>query len=116
MFEVYVRQAFGTSTSARRVSDHGGVEPRWRRDGKELFYLDANQGLMAVNVRTTPTFETESPTALFKADLTNWPVGIKHRNQYDVAPDGQRFLINAPAGGSPKPLTILVNWPSSLPR
>jgi hypothetical protein len=42
--------------------------------------------------------------------------GITGRNQYDVSADGQHFLINAPAPGSSKPITIIVNWPAALPR
>ena len=82
----------------------------WRRDGRELFYLGGRpRKLMAVDVRAVgATFEAGVPRALFEADLDP---RRNIRNRYVPSPDGQRFLIIAPAGqASPTPLTVVLNW------
>jgi Tol biopolymer transport system component len=114
-FEVYVRPFHGTSDSKWQISSDGGIEPKWRRDGKELFYLSSNHRLMAVRIRVTPTFKADPPTALFETAALGTHLAIIGRNQYDIAPDGKRFLISAPARGSSKPITVVVNWPATLP-
>lgn len=82
----------------------GGVEPGWRRDGKELFYLAADQQLMAVPVKPGGSFDRGAPKALFRtrADGTGG-LGIVGRNQYAVTPDGRRFLLNQPPLDTPSP-------------
>ena len=104
--EVYVMD-FPKPTAKWKVSTAGGSEPRWRSDGRELFYL-AGRKLMAVDVRAAgATLEAGVPRALFEADLS--PVAGRHR--YVVSPDGQRFLIIAPAEqAGPTPLTVVLNW------
>ena len=90
-----------------RVSGEGGANPKWRRDGRELFYLSAD-GIMAVDVDlrgTEPVFGT--PHALFSASMAR--VGVQ--SWYDVTPDGQQFLINAMRDTlGPVPFTIISNW------
>src|SRR5262249_7497139 len=80
----------------RRVSVDGGAEPRWRRDGHELFYLASDGKLMAVPVNSGAAFEFDKAIALFQTPLS---VGSRPSPtfRYDVMPDGQRFLIIAPA-------------------
>jgi hypothetical protein len=74
---------------------------------------------MRVSVRAGSDFNAASPVPLFETRMVS-PIGsstgITGRNQYDVSADGQRFLINAPAAGSSKPITVVVNWPAALPR
>ena len=72
-----------------QVSTAGGGSPRWRRDGKELFFLSADNKIMAVPVRLGPTFQADAPTALFS---------VRPDSLYDVSADGQRFLVNNPSG------------------
>jgi Tol biopolymer transport system component len=88
-----------------QVSTSGGMEPHWRRDGKELFYI-AGQKLMAVEVKgDAGVFEVASPKSLFEVRLEN----IVRRSRYQVATNGQRFLINVPVQAS-SPFTVAVNW------
>lgn len=74
-----------------RVSNGGGVMPRWRRDGKELFYISPDSQMMAVDVTTNPVFKSGNPHALFQTDIVD--TGIRTGTlSWDIAPDG-RFLI-----------------------
>lgn len=114
--EVYV-QSFPANSSTGgkwRVSSGGGLEPRWRRDGKELFYLSGRK-LMAVDVSTTPTFKLGVPKVLFEAPF--WPGGGTTSRHYSVTADGQKFLINASveAQGS-SPITVVMNWATALDK
>jgi serine/threonine protein kinase len=100
-----------------------GNQPRWQRDGKELFYVSTDSKLMAVDVTTNPTFKAGTPKALFPASI--WGGGtIQNVTRYDVTADGKRFLINALAtetvrtGSAPPPIVkelraISGNWASS---
>jgi hypothetical protein len=107
--EVYVMD-FPKPTGKWKVSTEGGAEPQWRRDGRELFYLGGRpRKLMAVDVRAVgATFQAGVPRALFEANLDP---RTNVRNRYVVSPDGQRFLIIAPAEqAAPTPLTVVLNW------
>jgi Tol biopolymer transport system component len=113
--EVYVQPFPRTAAAKWQISAHGGVEPKWRRDGKELFYLGPDNRLMAVRIRTQPRFEADPPVPLFETpDVSGNTLGLG--NKFDAAPDGQRFLFNAPAGGPSKPITVVVNWAATLPH
>jgi Tol biopolymer transport system component len=115
--QVFVRPFPNTGAQTWKISDRGGLEPKWRRDGKELFYLGADRRLMAVTVRTAPTFEHDTPRALFETGAAGSRLGtVAGRNQYDVAPDGKRFLINMPGRESSRPITVVLNWPAMLSR
>ena len=110
--EVYVRTRSG-SGGKYQVSVQGGSDARWSHDGKELFYLSLRGDLMVVDVTTTPSFRTGIPRRLFQAEP---PRGMEGP-QYDVTPDGQRFLVWAPARGTAlPPTTVIVNWTSGLER
>lgn len=112
--EVYVR-AFPAGTSGdRQVSLHGGIEPQWRADGRELFFIGADRKLMAVSVSTSGPFQAGTPTALFATQLEpSGRFGIVGRTQYLVSADGQKFLLDQPRSGG-IPLTVLINWLASL--
>lgn len=105
--EVYV-QDFPKPTGKWKVSTEGGAEPRWRRDGRELFYI-AGRKLMAADVRTdAASFHAGAPRVLFEANLDP---RTAIRNRYVVSPDGQRFLIITSAEqADTAPLTVVVNW------
>ena len=97
------------------VSTGGGIFPRWRADGREIFYLDPSNTLMAAAVGGAGSgFEVLSVTRLFEAGA----VSTSRRSMYVVSRDGQRFLINSlseqPAS-SPL-LSLVVNWPALLQR
>lgn len=101
--EVYVA-AFPGAGGKRQISTAGGSFPRWRRDGREIFYLDPTNRLMAATVNGQGArFEVASVTALFETrSLGNSP--------YDVSPDGQRFLIiSASDAASAAGITVVVN-------
>jgi dipeptidyl aminopeptidase/acylaminoacyl peptidase len=89
--QVYV-QAFPMQSGRIPISIGGGMQPRWRRDGKELFYLAPDRKLMAVTVTAGATFEVDSPRPLFQTTLE--PAAF--RQTYDVSADGNRFLLNTP--------------------
>ena len=91
--EVYV-QSFPKSGGNWQVSTAGGREPHWRKDGKELFYLEGNK-LMAVEVKTDmPAFEAGARKALFEM-----PLGANdERNRYQVAAKGERFSGSLTSG------------------
>jgi Tol biopolymer transport system component len=110
--EIYV-QTFPQQTGKWQISPSGGAEPFWRRDGKELFYLTADNQLMAVPVNTdAASFQPGIPKPLFQSQLVsiaNW------RNTYAPSPDGQRFLMLTPEDqAKPEPITVVVNWPALL--
>jgi Tol biopolymer transport system component len=104
--EVYVRP-FQGSGGSWRISTDGGSAPRWRRDGKELFYVSGGK-LMAVAVKASQTsFEPGVPRLLFeKSGISN----------YDVSRDGQQFLIAVPVESSPEPITVVLNWTADVKR
>jgi Tol biopolymer transport system component len=111
--EVYVRP-FPAADRKWRISTNGGAQAKWRRDGRELFYLEPSGKLMAVSVKTGPsTFEAGTPTELFDTHITG--SFIDRRNQYAVTKDGQRFLLNISAEDErPAPITVVMNGASLL--
>jgi Tol biopolymer transport system component len=112
-WEVYVAR-FPDFTSSRRVSVAGGVQPKWRGDGKELFYLAADAAMMSVAVAAGAEFAAERPVTLFATGIDPNP----NLPQYGVTPDGQRFI--GLDGGRPQRevFTVLLNWltPENLAR
>jgi dipeptidyl aminopeptidase/acylaminoacyl peptidase len=106
-YEVYV-QSFPKGGGKRQVSIGGGNHPRWRRDGRELFYYAADGKLMATPVRSGEGFELGAPVSLF--EFRAGTLGAIFA-AYAVTGDGQRFLINALVETEPNaPLTVVVNW------
>ena len=111
-FEIYL-QPFPGPGPKLRISTSGGAEVRWRRDGKELFYVALDGQLMAVPIRLPgagSTVQAGAPMPLF---LTHMPRAVDHLDgqQYVVSPDGQRFLINTiPIEQSTPPIGVILNW------
>ena len=109
--EVYV-QPFPGPGGKRQISNAGGASPRWRRDGRELFYLSPDAKLMAVPIRPQgPMMETGAPVPLFQTRLSGALGGIAGnvRPQYDVAADG-RFLMSITTEETISPITVILNW------
>jgi eukaryotic-like serine/threonine-protein kinase len=107
-WEVYVT-SFPGAAGKWQVSRGGGSEPRWRGDGKEMFYIAPNGMLMAVAVNAESQFVTGTPAALFQVH-GRAPISSTDLFTYDVAKDGKRFLVNRYV--KPEhvaPLTILLN-------
>jgi len=98
------------------VSSGGGYQPRWRRDGKELFYFTEEGRLMSVEVAPGAAFHASAPKFLFQAPIFGG--GATTGNHYwDVSPDGQRFLINSYGGGSAAAsITVVLNWQAELKK
>jgi WD40 repeat protein len=108
--EVYVRSfaegSVGAKASTWPVSTAGGFWPRWRRDGKEIFFNAPDGKLMAIPVKTGSTFEAGIPVMLFDTHDNN-PLDFG----FDVRPDGKRFLISGVFGGdAARPVNICTNW------
>ena len=108
--EVYIT-AFPGGGAKWQVSTNGGTAPKWRRDGKELFFLDAADNIVAVDVNASGNaVRLGAPHALFQA------VGIQREyGPFDLTGDGKKFLLNS---GNLKegsdPLTLVLNWPAEL--
>jgi eukaryotic-like serine/threonine-protein kinase len=114
-WEIYV-SPFPSANNKWQVSSAGGQEPRWRQDGKELFYLSADGKMMAVAVKTGASFEGSSPVALFQTHRRQ-PVSLLDVFSYDVSGDGQRFLILTKVDeANAAPLSILLNWASQMEK
>jgi hypothetical protein len=111
-YDVYVRP-FPSGAAKWRISSGGGIEPVWRRDGRELFYLAADLSLMSVEVQTTDMFKAAPPVRLFQTRLSTVLNTAYTRNQYAVSGDGQRLLLCEPAVTF-APITVIVNWTARL--
>jgi Tol biopolymer transport system component len=109
-WEVYVAR-FPDLTERRQVSSAGGVQPRWRRDGRELFYLSLDGAVMAAGVNATDGL-ISAPRTLFQTHVSPSP----NVPQYDVTADGERFLVVEPARSGGEPVTFVLNWTSGLAR
>jgi Tol biopolymer transport system component len=108
--EVYV-QRFPALGEKRIVSIGGGVEPMWRKDGKELFYLSPDYSIVSVPFDATDPPNIGEPKPLFRVPVNT----SSTRNHYVVSPDGQRFLINVEDQSSYlSPVTVMVNWIQGL--
>jgi len=112
--EVYV-QPFPASGAKWQISTAGGVQPRWRGDGKELFFLATDRKLMVVTVQARASFEASVPRALFETRAAG--LSSPSSNLYDPSLDGRRFLfITSTEGSAATPLTVVVNWREGLKR
>jgi Tol biopolymer transport system component len=114
-WEVYV-SPFPSGNGKWQVSTGGGEEPRWRQDGKELFYLSAEGKMMAVAITASARFEAGSPIALFQPHRRQ-PDSSQDVFSYDVSRDGQRFLFNTKVDEiNAAPLSITLNWASEMEK
>ena len=114
--EIYVREFSSSSAQGSwdsegkwLISKGGGTGPRWRGDGKELFYVASDGKLMSVDIRAKPVFEAGAPRPLFQL-----PVGFIG---VEVAADGRRFLVAVPVAQSASvPFTVVLNWQKILKK
>ena len=91
------------------ISKGGGSYPRWRGDGKELFYVASGGTLTSVDISAEPVFQAGAPRPLFQ--LPPDFIGS------EVTPDGRRFLIGVPVAQSASvPFTVLLNWQATLKK
>jgi serine/threonine protein kinase len=115
--EVYVQPFPVPSGGKWVVSNGGGSQPRWSRDGKELFYFAPDRMLMQVSVTATGgTFQPGVPKPLFRAAIlggTGAAPGMAWR--WDISPDGKRFLMDtALEESTATPVTVVLNWQSAV--
>ena len=110
-FEVYVRPYPGPDRK-KQVSTQGGTHPKWNRNGKELFYRVGNK-MMVVDVSTSPDLTLSQPRVLFEQ---RYAFGSAQTiPNYDVSPDGQRFIMVKDDSASGR-LNIVLNWFEELKR
>ena len=113
--EIYV-SPFPNANSKWQVSNSGGQEPRWRQDGKELFYLGGDGKMMSVTVTADATFAAGTPAALFQTHRRQ-PISNEDVFSYDVSADGQRFLIATKVDdANAAPLSVMLNWASAMEK
>jgi serine/threonine-protein kinase len=104
--EVYVRPYPGPGGQTT-VSTEGGVEPIWAPDGRRLFYRNADR-MMVVSVETEPTFSVSKPVILFEG---RYEQGVAGNLSYDLAPEGDRFLMIQPLGNRKmESFRVVLNW------
>src|SRR5262245_49146380 len=112
--EIYL-QSFPEGGGKRQVSTGGGFGPRWRKNGRELFYYSVDGKLMAAQVRIGESFEMGGPVSLFEfraGGISGAPFA-----PYAVTADGQRFLITEIVDTEPNaPLTVMTNWTAGVKK
>ena len=107
-YEIYIRPFPNVDDGRWQISTGGGTRPLWAPDGDELFYLSSGGELIAVPVQTRPTFSAGRPVLVLKRQYS---VGGSSGPSYDIAPDGQRFLmIKADDSAQPPKLVLVQNW------
>jgi eukaryotic-like serine/threonine-protein kinase len=112
-FEIYV-QPFPGPGGKFQISATGGAQPRWDKNGREVFYVSLDGRMMAAPVKLSPdgqSLETGTPAALFPVRIAGGPLPGSFKQQYAVSSDGQRFLVNLAADeGVSSPITLILNW------
>ena len=120
--EIYVREflydsgSVSPSGASVKVSEGGGLGPRWNHDGTELYYCTEDGKVLAVTVETETVFKKGEPRILFE----DFPYFLTPSSQarfpvWDVHPDGKQFLIlQTPLGYSPAPFNVILNWTKAL--
>ncbi len=114
--EIHV-QPFPVSSgggSKIQISRDGGNQPRWRRDGKELFYVSLDGKIMAVDVSGEREFKAGVPKFLFQAPIYRDDAALNSFH-WDVTADGKRFLVDTVAASS-EPLTVVLNWTAGVKK
>jgi serine/threonine protein kinase/Tol biopolymer transport system component len=121
-YEVYV-QAFPKAAGKQLVSAGGGIYPRWRRDGRELYYVTPDNKLMAVAMHSNAADSAPNfgePTVLFATRMVIGgnvgTTGVLSKAQYDIAPDGRILMLVMAEDTPTSPMNIVLNWPAALRR
>jgi hypothetical protein len=115
-FEIYV-ESYPRGSQKEQISTKGGTQPRWRRDGKELYYISPDLKMMAVDVTPGDRLTFGQPKELFQTRISLGGTLAFRMLRYDVTRDGKRFLINSEREGfeplSPL-ITVVLNWTAAL--
>jgi serine/threonine protein kinase/Tol biopolymer transport system component len=110
--EVFV-EPLPPSGTRWQVSTNGGAEPHWRGDGRELFYLSPDGGLMSVELPPGPKFRPQVPRLLFRVSVSE----IAAPSDFTVSRDGRHIVINTLVGDpATPPIHVIVNWTHLLER
>jgi Tol biopolymer transport system component len=115
-FQIVVQTFPDPNGGKWQISGEGGVEPKWRRDGKELYYLALDGKMMAVPITAAASFNAGKPATLFQTSLAMTRNNPARDRRYDVAPDGRFLMVVPMPGGAPLPTTVLVNWEAALKK
>ncbi len=109
--EVYIRPVVGTAAGGQRqVSTNGGVFPRWRHDGRELYYLAPSAAMMGTPIAIVGTSVVPgTPVTLFPTRIVGGGADRGLGRNYDVTRDG-RFLINTELREATAPITLIQHW------
>jgi serine/threonine-protein kinase len=114
-YEIYVQPYPGPGGKSQ-ISTDGGTEPVWNPNGRELFYRSGDK-MMAVDIATQPSFTAGKPRILFEGQYVPTPATFPN---YDVSPDGQRFLMLKPSDQEqavgPTQINVVLNWFEELKR
>ena len=94
----------------KQVSVAGGAQPRWRGDGRELFFIDLEGKMMSLSVQSGSPPKVGVPRKLFDTGLVPDPTV----NQYAVTDNGQKFLVLEPRKGFLETYSVVLNWPATL--
>jgi serine/threonine-protein kinase len=116
-YEIYVRPFQGADGARWQVSNTGGVKPTWGRNGRELFYQTIDGTMMVVSIQPGEVFVTSPPRKLF--DGAYYPPrgpNLLNERAYDVAPDGQRFLMIKELPSDAPGFVVVQHWPEELKR
>ena len=114
--EVYV-DSFPPTGIKTQVSRGGGAEPRWRSDGRELFYVSADRRLMAVPMKLTPTIEAARPEPLFEMNIQDLTSPFSRRRyQPTLTAKGFSSWSSRRLVLTCRRSLVLVNWPETLQK
>ena len=110
--EVYVISMPGQPPGKWQISNGGGQTPRWRGDGRELYYMNPdNQTVMVVDIDSGPAFRAGTPRTLFKVERPS------RFGAWEPAADGRQFLFAiGEQANSAVPITVVLNWQAALPK
>jgi Tol biopolymer transport system component len=112
-FEIYV-QPFPGPGGKFQISTNGGAQPRWNKNGKEIFYISLDSKMMAAPVKLSSdsqSLETGAPSVLFQVRIAGGPLPGLFKQEYAVSADGQQFLVNLDTGeGTISPINVVLNW------
>ena len=115
--EIHVRPFPAVDGGHWQISTDGGARPLWARSGRELFYVDVRQRIMVAPIQTSPSFAAGNPSVAL--DPSGGIFNTSTGRNYDISPDGRRFLVikSAPRDRSnPTQLNIVLNWGEELKR
>ena len=117
-FEIVV-QPFPQAIQKWQITIDGGIAPRWRADGKELFYVAPDGTLMGVPIGVSAdgkTLQPGKPVPLISERIVVGGYLGAEKPRYDLTPNGQRFLMLVPSEEALHPFTVIFNWRPEVPR